>query len=248
MKRRILLAAAFTMATLLGYFGYPIGRALASTCSVPYSFSNGTIADATQVNANFNALVTCFANLNAVTSITAGSDIVVSGGATTPTIAVTAAPSFSGAISVGKNAAIGGTQTAGTDALDLKNSSNALAFAVLDAGGFETNSGVSSTLTHAAPTYTITGGAVPASEHSIQGNGTCTGSGSIALCFTVNLSGGMGFTSNQSYACWSSYANNTYSSGQPGSLTVLVSGSQFQVYADAISSSTVYVSYGCQGS
>lgn len=31
-------------------------------CSIPFTFVNGTVADATQVNANFNALVTCLGN------------------------------------------------------------------------------------------------------------------------------------------------------------------------------------------
>src|SRR6516165_11718978 len=31
-------------------------------CSVPFTFVNGTVADATQVNANFNSLVTCLGN------------------------------------------------------------------------------------------------------------------------------------------------------------------------------------------
>jgi hypothetical protein len=47
------LAGALALAVI----GVP-GTAWAATISVPYSFSNGTIADATRVNANFGTLVT----------------------------------------------------------------------------------------------------------------------------------------------------------------------------------------------
>jgi hypothetical protein len=48
-RTRLALVAAVLLVATASY---------AATVSMPYSFSNGTIADATEVNANFNTLVT----------------------------------------------------------------------------------------------------------------------------------------------------------------------------------------------
>ena len=53
--KRLLLTIGFVAAAL----ALAHGRADALCSGVPYTFSNGTAADATQVNANFSALVTC---------------------------------------------------------------------------------------------------------------------------------------------------------------------------------------------
>lgn len=50
-------------------------------CSVPFTFVNGTTADATQVNSNFNSLVTCLSNAAAAG---VNSDITQLAGLTTP--------------------------------------------------------------------------------------------------------------------------------------------------------------------
>jgi len=51
------------------------------TCSLPYTFTNGTIADATQVMANYDALVTCLTN---AAQAGANNDITSLSGLTTP--------------------------------------------------------------------------------------------------------------------------------------------------------------------
>jgi hypothetical protein len=77
------LAAAFVL-----YFAAEQVSRSGVSCSVPNTFSNGTTADATQVNANFSALVACFANSAAAG---ANSDITSLTGLTTPL-----GPSFGG--------------------------------------------------------------------------------------------------------------------------------------------------------
>jgi hypothetical protein len=52
------------------------------TCTLPFTLTNGTIADATQVMANYNALVNCFANNTAESG--ANSSITSISGLTTP--------------------------------------------------------------------------------------------------------------------------------------------------------------------
>jgi hypothetical protein len=52
------------------------------TCTLPFTLTNGTIADATQVMANYNALVNCFANNTAENG--ANSSITSISGLTTP--------------------------------------------------------------------------------------------------------------------------------------------------------------------
>lgn len=47
---------------VLSFFAW--GRASATTCTVPNTFSNGTVADANQVNANFSALQSCGNNID----------------------------------------------------------------------------------------------------------------------------------------------------------------------------------------
>ena len=56
----VMLFAAFAA----GFLGSTVHQAIASgSCSVPYTFSNGTTADANQVNANFSALISCVNNV-----------------------------------------------------------------------------------------------------------------------------------------------------------------------------------------
>ena len=52
MRLRALLAFGVILAALA-----PFG-ARAASCPVPYTFVNGTLADGTQVNANFNSIIT----------------------------------------------------------------------------------------------------------------------------------------------------------------------------------------------
>jgi hypothetical protein len=66
---RKILALFFLLWSIPAYAGV--------TCSLPYTFTNGTVADATQVMANYNALVTCLTNAahsganNDITSLSA---------------------------------------------------------------------------------------------------------------------------------------------------------------------------------
>lgn len=73
------------------------------SCSLPFTLTNGTLADATQVMANYNALVTCFTN---AASAGANSDITSLNGLTTP---ITPAQG-------GTNVFIGGTSTGSSNA------------------------------------------------------------------------------------------------------------------------------------
>lgn len=59
--RRILLSLVLVLGTLPFYVPLP---AYASSCSVPNVFVNGSVADATQVNANFSSLVNCGNNID----------------------------------------------------------------------------------------------------------------------------------------------------------------------------------------
>jgi hypothetical protein len=72
--RRLTLGVLLWLLTSLSAFA-------GVTCSVPYNLQNGTTADATQVMANYNALVTCFTNSAAAG---ANNDITSLSGLTTP--------------------------------------------------------------------------------------------------------------------------------------------------------------------
>jgi hypothetical protein len=72
--------AALASAFVLYFAAEQVARSGVS-CSVPNTFSNGTTADATQVNANFAALVACFAN---TAEAGANSSITALTGLTTP--------------------------------------------------------------------------------------------------------------------------------------------------------------------
>jgi microcystin-dependent protein len=75
-------------------------------CSVPFTLTNGSIADATQVMANYNALIACLANAAAAG---ANTDITSLSGLTTPL-----APAFGGSSSY-----VGGTATGTGNAMVL---------------------------------------------------------------------------------------------------------------------------------
>ena len=81
------------------------GLALANVpCSLPFNLTNGTIADATQVMANYNALVACLGNAAAAGN---NSDITALLGLTTPlTPGVGGTPVFLGGTSSGTNAQV----------------------------------------------------------------------------------------------------------------------------------------------
>jgi len=80
MKKALYIFAALFFALLCLRETMHVVRAGVS-CSVPNTFTNGTTADATQVNANFSALVACFTNSAAAG---ANSDITSLTGLTTP--------------------------------------------------------------------------------------------------------------------------------------------------------------------
>lgn len=63
------------------YLGALIPANATISCSLPFTLTNGTLADATQVMANYNALVTCFTQ---AASAGSNSDITSLNGLTTP--------------------------------------------------------------------------------------------------------------------------------------------------------------------
>lgn len=71
--KRYLIAALFWLFAAPAFAGV--------SCTLPFNLTNGTIADATQVMANYNALVTCLTNAAAAGS---NSDITALLGLTTP--------------------------------------------------------------------------------------------------------------------------------------------------------------------
>lgn len=94
--KRFLAGALFYLASL-----FPATANV--PCTLPFTFTNGTLADATQVMANYNALVTCLASAAAAG---ANSDITSLLGLTTPI-----APG-----SGGTNVYVGGTSTGSANA------------------------------------------------------------------------------------------------------------------------------------
>ncbi len=82
MKKIILSIFCSLVIALGGLYWAVVKPALANVvCSLPFSLTNGTIADATQVMANYNALVTCLSNAAAAG---ANNDITSLSGLTTP--------------------------------------------------------------------------------------------------------------------------------------------------------------------
>lgn len=60
------------LAAILGFYFWLVAHAAGGvTCTLPFTLTNGTTADATQVMANYNALVTCFANNTAASGVNA---------------------------------------------------------------------------------------------------------------------------------------------------------------------------------
>ena len=84
-------------------FLWPASAPATITCVLPFTLTNGTIADATQVMANYNALVTCF---TLTASAGANNDITSITGLTTPL-----APTFGGT-----PVYVGGTTTGAANA------------------------------------------------------------------------------------------------------------------------------------
>ncbi len=81
--KKIALSIFCSLVIALGGFYFTVLKpALANvTCSLPFTLTNGTIADATQVMANYNALVTCLTNAAAAG---ANNDITSLSGLSTP--------------------------------------------------------------------------------------------------------------------------------------------------------------------
>lgn len=84
-------------------FIFPTSAPATITCTLPFTLTNGTIADATQVMSNYNALVTCF---TLAASAGTNNDITSIIGLTTPL-----APTFGGTPQF-----IGGTSTGSANA------------------------------------------------------------------------------------------------------------------------------------
>ncbi len=81
--KKIAISIFCSLVIALGGFYFTVLKpALANvTCSLPFTLTNGTIADATQVMANYNALVTCLTNAAAAG---ANNDITSLSGLSTP--------------------------------------------------------------------------------------------------------------------------------------------------------------------
>ncbi len=81
--KKIALSIFCSLIIALGGFYFAVVKPVLAnvTCSLPFTLTNGTIADATQVMANYNALVTCFTNAAAAG---ANNDITSLSGLTTP--------------------------------------------------------------------------------------------------------------------------------------------------------------------
>lgn len=75
------ISASFIVATGMFYFAIVRPALAGVTCSLPFTLTNGTVADATQVMANYNALVTCLTNAAAAG---ANNDITSLSALTTP--------------------------------------------------------------------------------------------------------------------------------------------------------------------
>lgn len=101
MKRLLASFIAVCMASLAIWYATPSRSGV--SCSVPFNLQNNTIADATQVMANYNALITCLGNAAAAG---ANSDITSLLGLLTPI------PPTSG----GSNVFIAGTSTGSANA------------------------------------------------------------------------------------------------------------------------------------
>lgn len=86
----------------------PVQAKAGVPCTLPFTFSNGTIADATQVNANYNALVAC---LNNAAAAGVNFDITTITGLTTPL------STSQGGTSVGTHTSNGILYGAGTGAV-----------------------------------------------------------------------------------------------------------------------------------
>jgi hypothetical protein len=76
---RPLAFAGFVLVVFLG--GY---SPAAAQCTLPYQLTNGQIADATQVMANYNALLTCLNNFNPPATAGNAGELFTSGGGTNP--------------------------------------------------------------------------------------------------------------------------------------------------------------------
>ena len=59
------LGIAFVLTLFAGVLG---GREASAACTVPYTLTNGTTADASQVMANVNAVANCTVDADSITS------------------------------------------------------------------------------------------------------------------------------------------------------------------------------------
>lgn len=106
--KRILLAAFLWAGSL-----FPAAAGV--PCTLPFTLTNGTIADATQVMANYNALVTCLQSAAAAGN---NSDITALLGLTTPlSPTFGGSPFYLGATSSGTNALVVSSTTPNTFSL-----------------------------------------------------------------------------------------------------------------------------------
>lgn len=185
--KRFALAVAFVAAALLGC------ASGARACSVPYVFSNGTPADANQVNANFSALVSCINNpvlyASQMVPATVGQAVFgsaltysfahglgVTGGLTADNAAVT------GFLDVGGNVSIDG---------DLSLSGDPLA---VNYGGTGTSSpslvaGTNVTITGSWPDQTVAASASGAATFSLSAttSGSCAANTICTLTANVTV-------------------------------------------------------------
>lgn len=174
--KRLLLA----LIGLCALFATPT---LAANCSTyPYTLTNGSLADANQVMANFNSILNC-ANNNLIAA-GANSTITALSGLTTP-------------LSVPQGGT--GVATLATDRLVLGQGSSSLtSVASGTSGQVLTSNGTS------APTFQALPSTLTAYDNSGSANASHIVSGSagvVTTSITVNFSGAAAFSSSSSFFC-----------------------------------------------
>lgn len=216
-----LLAVAMTL---------PERARAASSCAIPFSLTNGTTADATQVMANFNALASCV-----VSGLFAGAVVAGSNSAPVP---------VAGDVWASRSATSGQLNAGGSS------SSGTFDYGVTATGETSIHPGTelnlygpvlgnytgTSTLGNVPAFYSAAGGALGTTVHG--GFGGCTMVASTTCTVTLNA----GFTSISTYVCWASWVGGNF-----GQLTPATSTFQ-QVIVTASASNSGTVNVGCVGS
>lgn len=191
-------------------------RASATTCSVPNTFTNGTTADASQVNANFSSLQTCGNNIDhnnigaagiyatQIVPTTVGQSIfggsvtyqfsnglIVNGGLTLGT-PLGQSDIANGYVDLSSNQTINGNKAF---------AGNVSTTAQLTGYYVQSCLGAPGTCAYVPPVYNNSGGSLGSATHAVFGTLVCTTNSGGGCNATVTLSGSAVFSSGSSYAC-----------------------------------------------